>query len=110
MKNLSLITLLAFLMVLPACNTTPKKVAYQSLASVGVLVDNGMKAAATAKKAGKLTDTQWKSIADKHAKFRTAYNTACDMAALDLTNLATNDLIELANQLITLINQFGVTT
>ena len=56
---------------------------------------------------GKITSAQWQTIAAAHAKYRLAYNTAIDAAAVALDKAAVPaELSSLAGDVVTLISQF----
>lgn len=100
------IAILALAAFLPACNTTPKKVAYQTLSAVGLSVQKAMQAAATAKVQNQIAPDDWAKIVDLHDnQYLPAYRTACDLAGHDYSTFAPADLIGLQMQLLTIINQ-----
>lgn len=88
------------------CTTTAKQIEYKTLASVGLAVDDAMKAAANARHNNKLTAMQWETVTALHdVKFLPVYNQACDAASLDLNTVPTADLVKLATDLITTIQK-----
>jgi hypothetical protein len=97
MKNL-LIVIFALLCFV-GCRS-PQQKTYTTLASIGMSVDKAMHAAAEAKVAGKVSQSDWEKISDAHAKFIVAYSAACDLAAFDYTRFASADLIALSAKLI----------
>lgn len=107
--NIALFTLCLvglFVATLPGC-ATPAKIAYSTLASIGVAENGAMTVAATAYAKGQITQAQWNQIADAHGKFLPAYDTACSAAAvtLDQATVPAN-VTTLETDVITLVAAF----
>jgi hypothetical protein len=92
--------LVAFVVV--GC-TSPRMVAYKSLAAVGQTEAAAMQAAATLKVQGKLTADAWAKIAVAHDKFAPAYGAALTLAQLDYTAPASATLIAAAQEVLDLV-------
>lgn len=99
MKTLLTIPLLLLLLGC-GCNTTPRKIAASTLESVGSAARIAMESAADARARGLINDANWTKISEKHEKFRTAYNAACDAAAASTNAIATDNLLLLEADLI----------
>lgn len=98
-------SILILVLTMSACST-PQKTAYNTLASVGATADTAMGVAATLRHEGKISREQWTKVGEYFVKYQAAYNTACDVAAVDYSKLAPNDVIALANDFINLVNSF----
>lgn len=83
MKKLSIILSLVACVFIVGC-ASPAKIAYSTLASIGVAENGAMTVAATAYVKGQITQAQWNQIADAHGKFLPAYDAACNGAAVAL--------------------------
>lgn len=67
---------LAVSALLCGCGTTPKKVAYKTLAAVGAAGDRASDAVVAGYAHKKLTEKQWEEAQLKYAQFQLAYNNA----------------------------------
>jgi len=104
-KLLTLIgVVITIISLLTGCGTTPKQVAYKSLASVGAAANSAGDTVAAAYVQGKLSEAQWTSAQDKYTKFQTAYNNACREAAYSLNAPAPDIIVTLLNDWIGFAN------
>lgn len=85
------------------CSTSQKKAAYQTLATVGMAVDNAMKGYAQGVQKGLVKPENRVRVAEAKLEFNAAYNTACDAASFDYQTFAPTDLIKMKDSLLTLI-------
>jgi hypothetical protein len=90
------------------CQTPTARVQeVQTLLTIGTAVDSAMKIAAGLYQHGQITKAQWDNIADIHDnKFLPAYNLAIAAVQADFSSIASPDLVSLASQLITAVQQF----
>ena len=96
---------LALVAILVAgCNTTPKKVAYNSLAAVGLTVDKASDALVTARIERKVKDADWDKAKEVQRRWFLAYNESCDLAAFDYTKAAPASLLKLQAEVLNTIN------
>lgn len=103
MKKLIIVSLLMTAW-LCGCGTTPKKVAYTSLAAVGSAVNNAADAVAMARLQHKVSDNDWEQVKEAHRRYLAAYNTACTLAAYDFTKYAPEELIKLELDFLNMVN------
>lgn len=89
--------------LLMGCSTTEKKAAYQTLASVGMAVDNAMKAYAQGVKQGLVTPEERVKVQKAKQEFNAAYILACDAAAFNYETFAPAELVTLKNSILGLI-------
>jgi hypothetical protein len=107
--NIALFTLclVGLLVATVAGCSSPAKIVYSTLASVGVAENGAMTVAANAYAKGQITQAQWNQIADAHSKFLPAYDTACSASAVAL-NQATvpADVTTLEADVVNLVASF----
>lgn len=102
---ISAITLVTLLLTAGVgCNSSPKKTAYTTLASVGLTVDKASDALVTARIEGKVKNADWETAKVVQKKWLLAYNEACDLAAFDYTKAASEDLLKLELEVLNTIN------
>lgn len=103
-KVLTTLIMAATLLMSSGCGTTPKKVAYKTLASVGAAVSQASNALVDGRIAGKVTDAEWEHANNVHTDFLRTYRFACETAALD--QYAPADVIRLEIEFLNLVNSF----
>ena len=69
-----------------------------------------MKVAASLYHDGKITAAQWQTVADTHAKFQAAYRLAVATVQSNLDSVASPDLVALAGQLVSVVQQLVPTS
>ena len=110
MKKLILILSLAFMLpTFQGCSTAPSQrvETVTTLKVIGASVDSLMQTAAKMYKAQQITQDQWNKLADIHDnQFLPAYNLAVAAAKSDFSSIASPDLVNLANQLSTIVLSF----
>jgi hypothetical protein len=90
------------------CKTPPasRVAAVQTLESVGATAKASVQAAATLLAKGKITVAQWNTVSSIYdTKFQPAYNLAVSAVNADLSSIASPDLVNLASQLATTVEQ-----
>jgi len=102
MKQLISMTLLAGVLLMPACAGTAFK---KSLLATGEAVNAAMNAYGTLYRAGVLTDDQIEDVRTGHANFQLAYNRAVQLAETDYSKLTPIEISNLAFDLILTINE-----
>lgn len=85
------------------CTTSQKTTAYQTLGTVGLAVDNAMKAYAQGVRQGLVTPEERAKVAKVKLEFNAAYALACDSASFNFQTFAPDDLIKVKNSLLALI-------
>lgn len=103
LKYLPLVTLI-ITTLLCGCQSTPKQVAYQSLASIGAAANTAADALAQARFQGKVSDVNWAKAVEVQKRFLLAYGAACQTAAYDFSSFAPADLIALETELLNTVN------
>lgn len=107
MKKLILVLALALVApVFHGCSSAPSErvQTVTTLKVIGASVDSLMQTAAKMYKSGEITQEQWNKVATVHdEQFLPAYNLAVTAARADLSSLASPDLVNLANQLSSII-------
>lgn len=86
-------------MVLPACQGTPKTVAYKTLKTVSDTVDVAMKAYADAVVAGQVPEGTQVRVRQMHQDYRKAFAQALNAARFDYENAAPAEVSGLAAEL-----------
>jgi hypothetical protein len=99
-----LVVTIAMMLVVNGCGTTPKKIAYKTLAAVGASVNTASNALVDGKIAGKITDAEWQHANNVHTDFLRVYTEACNAAGLD--TYAPADVIRLELEFLNLVNSF----
>ncbi len=94
------------IVALSGCGSTPKTIAYKSLASVGETEAAAMRTAADYQVAGKLAPEAWPQIAAAHDKFTPAYGAAVAAARFDYTQPASTTVIVLAQIVADLVTAY----
>lgn len=103
---------LALTIAIPACFTTgcalfgdkpPVAIAYHTLKSTQILVDNGMKHYADRCVRGLIVPADQAKVDEAHAKYRFAFREAVTLAQLDYTKLTPDNVEALANVLLKII-------
>lgn len=85
------------------CTTSQKVTAYQTLASVGIAVDNAMKAYAQGVQKGLVTPDERAKVSILKMQYNAAYIVACDAASFNYQTFAPDDLIKVKNSLLALL-------
>lgn len=97
-KLLTLVAVtIAATMLLSGCGSTPKKIAYKSLAAVGAAGNSAADAVAEAYAKNKINETQWQNAKVKYSNFQTAYNNACREAGMSLDAPASGTIVTIVN-------------
>jgi hypothetical protein len=103
---------LAGLLILPACTTTNPSTAtatYNSLYTIGHLVDTSMNTFADLYLQGKVTDAQWNQVATVHAQYRSVYKAAL-LVSKDLVGVAApDDVLKAAAVVVQTVVKFSPT-
>jgi len=107
MKNATTSLLLTLaLLVFTGCNSTPKRIAYNSLASTAKAVDLAMSTAGDLYKAGEITEADKADILAKYALYQTAASEAVVLLEFDYTAITPAKVAELAASIIATVNEF----
>ena len=110
MKKLNLLVLLITLAVVPptiiSCSgcSTARQTSYKTLSVVAHTVDTAMKAYADVRVAGKVSDATHAKVVDVKLRYEKAFLAAATAAQANLESPASSDLIEIATQLVNIIN------
>lgn len=99
------ITLIAALVLLTGCQSTPKRVAFNTLATTAASVDAAMKTAGAMYKAGHLNDAQKDDILLKYADYQAAANEALVFLEFDHNAPTPETVLALALSVVNTINQ-----
>ena len=102
------ITILAafVLLLTPACKSTPKRIAYNSLATTAQAVDLAMKTAGELYKVQRITEADKQDILVKYGKYQLAMNEAIVLLQFDYTAITPAKVAELAASIVETVNQF----
>ena len=101
----SFASILLLLFVFTGCDTTPKRIAYTSLSVVASTVDASRGAYVDAYKAGKVTPENHAKVVDIDKKYTASMLTAINLAQYNWSAAASQEVINLAQDLITTIKE-----
>lgn len=90
--------------LLCGCGTTPKKVAYKTLASVGAAGDKAASAVAAGYAHNKITKAQFEEAAVKYAQFQLAYNNAVREAMYSIDAKPDDAILFILNDWLMFVN------
>jgi len=103
---LSAIAALTLLFTVSACKSTPKRIAYNSLATTAKAVDLAMTTAGELYKVQRITEADKQDILVKYAKYQLAMNEAIVLLQFDYTAITPATVAELAASIVETVNQF----
>ncbi len=106
MKKMSVILLLAILVTASSCKDTPQTIAYKTISSLVVSVDEGMKAYADAVVAGKVDVPTQAKVRDLKSKYEKALVIAVNDAQGATSVPPPVALVDAATDLFSIINIF----
>jgi hypothetical protein len=101
-----LLPLIAILALVAACQSTPKRIAYNTLASTATAVDTAMQVAGDLYKAGEITEADKADVLLKYDKYQTAMNQAIMLLEFNYQAITPGTVAGLAATLIETVNQF----
>jgi hypothetical protein len=103
---INLFAAIALLFTFTACKSTPKRIAYNSLATTAQAVDLAMSTAGELYKVQRITEADKSDILAKYAKYQLAMNEAIVLLQFDYTAITPAKVAELAASIVETVNQF----
>lgn len=100
------IALVSLCLLLFGCHSTPKRIAFNSLATTAKSVDTAMSTAGALYRAGKVTTAQKDELLVKYRQYQAAANAALALVDFNYQAITTAAVADLAQVILDTVNQF----